>query len=65
MLILMKVSASATMINFAAQVRELEGVLNVRVVDESEAYERMKNVLGNEAEILGLLRTNPLKHIWN
>lgn len=45
----------------SAQLRELEGVLNVRVVDESEAYEKMKNVLGNEAEILGLFEDNPFE----
>lgn len=47
--------------NLVDQVRKIYGVTDVRVVDESEAYERMKNVLGNEAEILSLFEDNPFE----
>lgn len=43
------------------QISQIYGIYEVRVVDESEAHARMKNVLGNEAEILGLFEDNPFE----
>jgi cell division transport system permease protein len=41
------------------EVKGLEGVLDARLVDEDEAYERMEDILGKEADVLGMLDENP------
>jgi cell division transport system permease protein len=40
---------------------KLDGVWNTRLVDESEAYRRMEEILGNDAGILELFEENPFK----
>jgi cell division transport system permease protein len=45
----------------AEDLDKLDGVWNVRVVDESEAYERMEEILANDAGILELFDDNPFK----
>lgn len=42
-------------------IAEINGVRSARIIDESEAYDRMKDVLGEEAEILALFEDNPFK----
>lgn len=48
--------------NLIGLIEEIDGVLEVNLVSQAEAYNRMENVLGNEAGILELLRKTPLKN---
>ena len=45
----------------AGDLSKLDGVRNARVVDESEAYERMQEILADDAGILELFDDNPFK----
>lgn len=40
-------------------IKAVEGVGNVKIVDEEESYLRMKDILGDEAHILELFEDNP------
>lgn len=42
-------------------IKDIEGVWQARLVGETEAYSRMKEVLGEEAQILELFEENPFK----
>lgn len=42
-------------------ITKIDGVLNARIVDESEAYDRMEVVLADDAKILELFEVNPFK----
>ncbi|NLX64664.1 MAG: hypothetical protein GX022_07835 [Clostridiaceae bacterium] len=48
-------------LELAEKLSKLDGVRNARVVDESEAYERMKEILADDAGILELFEHNPFK----
>jgi len=48
-------------IALAESLSKLDGVRNARVVDESEAYERMQEILADDAGILELFDDNPFK----
>lgn len=43
------------------QINKIEGVRSVRLVDETEAKTRMKDILGDEASILELFDENPFE----
>lgn len=45
----------------AEDIGKLDGVWSSRLVDESEAYERMEEILANDAAILELFEKNPFK----
>jgi len=45
----------------AEDLSKLDGVRNARVVDESEAYKRMQEILADDAGILELFEHNPFK----
>jgi len=45
----------------AGDLSKLDGVRNARVVDESEAYQRMQEILADDAGILELFDDNPFK----
>jgi cell division transport system permease protein len=42
-------------------IKGIEGVLDARYIDESQAHDRMEEMLGEEAEILGLFEENPFE----
>lgn len=44
---------------FVSKIRDIDGVLEARVVDKDEAYNRMKEILGKEARVLEYLDDNP------
>lgn len=46
-------------ITIAEQIKIIDGVNSVTYIDELEAYKRMEEVLGEEADILGLFDENP------
>jgi cell division transport system permease protein len=46
-------------LRLADSIGKLDGVLNARVVDESEAYDQMEEILANDAGILELFDENP------
>jgi cell division transport system permease protein len=48
-------------LTLTAKIKELEGVLEARYIDEEEAYEQSKKMLGNEAEVLELFDENPFE----
>ncbi|NLE26234.1 MAG: hypothetical protein GX625_12995 [Clostridiaceae bacterium] len=48
-------------LTLAEELGKLEGVWSARVVDESEAYSRMEEILANDAGILELFDENPFK----
>jgi len=48
-------------LDLAEKLGKLDGVRNARVVDESEAYNRMKDILADDAGILELFDENPFK----
>lgn len=45
----------------AENLSKLDGVRNARVVDETEAYKRMQDILADDAGILELFDSNPFK----
>ena len=47
--------------NLIGLIEEIDGVLEVNLVSQAEAYNRMENVLGNEAGILELFEENPFE----
>ncbi len=47
--------------SLAEKLKDIEGVRDVRVVSEEEAYLRMEDVLGDEADILTLFEENPFR----
>ncbi len=47
--------------SLAEKLKDIEGVREVRVVSEEEAYLRMEDVLGDEADILTLFEENPFR----
>lgn len=47
--------------SLAESLRVLDGVMNARIVYEAEAYDRMKEILGNDASVLELFDKNPFK----
>lgn len=46
-------------IRLSEQVEQLDGVRLVRIVSEQEAYDRMAEILGNEAKVLEVFDSNP------
>lgn len=46
-------------ISLTEKINLLDGVLSARVIDQTEAYDRMKQVLSNEASVLELFDENP------
>ena len=42
-------------------IKGIEGVQDVKLVDREEAYGRMKEILGEEAGVLGLFEENPFE----
>ncbi|HWT76773.1 MAG TPA: permease-like cell division protein FtsX [Mobilitalea sp.] len=44
-----------------AAIKTMEGVLDAQYIDETQAYEQNKKLLGNEAEILKLFEENPFE----
>ncbi len=42
-------------------IKEIEGVSDAALIDETEAYNRMEDILGDEAHILSLFEENPFK----
>lgn len=54
-------TTEAEAIALTTQVARLEGVREARLVSETEARERMKEVLGEEARILELFEDNPFE----
>lgn len=47
--------------NIVARIGEIDGVRSTRLVDEDEAKNRMKDILGEEARILELFDENPFE----
>lgn len=45
--------------NMIKDIKTLDGVEDVRLVDENEAYNRMEDILGKEAKVLEYLDENP------
>lgn len=45
----------------ANHIATFDGVLNVRVIDETEAYDRMQDILADEASVLDLFDENPFE----
>lgn len=51
--------AEHEIMGLAEQISHLDGTLDVRMVSEDEAYDRMAEILGQEAGILDIFETNP------
>lgn len=49
----------ATIIHKLNEIRNIEGIIFARIVDENEAYNRMEQMLGKEARVLSYFDENP------
>ena len=54
-------TSEAEALGLSENIAEINGVRSARIIGESEAYDRMRNVLGEEAKILTLFEGNPFE----
>lgn len=52
-------TVNSAVVQLSEKIKDIDGVKEVRLISEDEAYGRMENILGKDAEVLAYLEDNP------